>query len=92
MIQTGFKVNGVGNFIKDYLSVIILIPAFIGGIWQLIELMSISMPNIRFFSISQIVPDGLLILMFFSFLGINMALPKFLDAILPKKKKGIIKL
>lgn len=86
MIQTGFKVNGVGNFVKDHLSVIILVPAFIGGIWQLIELMNISMPYIRFFSISQIVPDGILILLFFSFVGINTMMPMFFDAILPKKK------
>lgn len=86
MIQTGFKRNGVVDFVKNHLSTIILIPAFVGGIWQLIELMSISMPYIRFFSISQIVPDGLLILMFLSFVGISTMLPAFLDAILPKKK------
>lgn len=86
MIQTGFKVNGVGNFVKDYISIIILVPAFIGGIWQLLELMSISMPYVRFFSISQIVPDGILILIFLSLISASVMFPLFLDSILPKKE------
>lgn len=85
MIQTGFKINGIGLFFKDYLSFIILIPAFIGGIWQLIELMSISQPYISFFSISQIVPDGILILIFLLLALASIMFPLFLDSILPKK-------
>ncbi|QIH37868.1 hypothetical protein G7A72_03210 [Flavobacterium sp. Sr18] len=64
MIQTGLKITTIGKFLKEYLSVLIIVPAFIGGLWQAFELMSISIPYIRFFSISQIVPDGILILMF----------------------------
>lgn len=64
MIQTGIKLKTVVDFLKEYLSIIIVVPAFIGGLWQAIELMSISVPYIRFFSISQIVPDGILILLF----------------------------
>ena len=52
------------KFFQANLSTVVVIPAFIGGLWQAIELMNISIPYIRFFSISQIVPDGLLILMF----------------------------
>lgn len=48
--------------IKNYLSLIIIIPAVLGGFWQLIELSTISTSYIRFFSISQVVPDGLLVL------------------------------
>ncbi|WP_348814152.1 hypothetical protein, partial [Flavobacterium maritimum] len=48
----------------NYLSVLVIVPAFIGGLWQIIELSNISITYIRFFSISQIVPDGLLILLF----------------------------
>lgn len=65
MIQTGIKTNKVVSFIKDNLSLIVILPAFIGGLWQSIELMSISTPYIRFFSVSQIIPDGILILLFF---------------------------
>lgn len=49
-------------WIKDNLSLIILVPAILGGLWQLLELASIGIPYIRFFSVSQIVSDGLLIL------------------------------
>ncbi len=65
MIQTGIQIKKIGEFLKEYLSVLIVVPAFIGGIWQAIELMKISYSYIRFFSISQIVPDGILVLMFF---------------------------
>jgi len=57
-------VSRIYSEIKDNLSIILIIPAFLGGLWQIIELWSISMPYVRFFSISQIVPDGLLILIF----------------------------
>lgn len=65
MIQTGLKADKIGEFLKEHLSVLIIVPAFIGGLWQSIELMSISIPYIRFFSLSQIIPDGILILVFF---------------------------
>ena len=64
MIHTGIKLKNIIDFLKQNLSVLVVIPAFIGGLWQSIELMSISTQYIRFFSISQIVPDGILILMF----------------------------
>ncbi|RXM44236.1 hypothetical protein [Flavobacterium sp. YO64] len=63
MIQTGIKSKEIVGFLKDNLNIIIVVPAFIGGLWQALELMSISITYIRFFSISQIVPDGLLIIM-----------------------------
>ncbi|MDQ8012949.1 MAG: hypothetical protein REI96_10905 [Flavobacterium nitrogenifigens] len=57
------ELKSISAFIKKNLSIIIIIPAFIGGAWQALELMNISVQYIRFFSISQIVPDGLVILM-----------------------------
>lgn len=65
MIQTGITATGIINYIQKKLSVIIIVPAFIGGLWQALELLNISTPFLRFFSISQIVPDGLLILIIF---------------------------
>lgn len=50
------------EYLRQNLSVLIIIPAFLGGVWQLFELTSISISYIRFFSITQIVPDGLLII------------------------------
>ncbi|MFC3901362.1 hypothetical protein SAMN05421749_10114 [Acinetobacter marinus] len=50
-------------FIKENLSLIILIPTILGGIYQVLNILTIiGLPYIRFFSISQVVPDGLMIL------------------------------
>jgi hypothetical protein len=53
------------EFLKSNLSLIILLPTLLGGIWQLLELLKISPSFIRFFSVSQLIPDGLLILFVF---------------------------
>lgn len=47
--------------IRDNLSVIILFPTLLGGIWQIIQLLRIKPVMVRFFSITQLVSDGLLI-------------------------------
>lgn len=69
------------NQIKDNLTFIILIPTILGGIWQIWELSNVSVGFIRFFSISQLVSDGLLILflLFFSwiFFKIGSSLGRF---------------
>ncbi|WKL48377.1 hypothetical protein Q1W71_01090 [Flavobacterium pectinovorum] len=67
MIKLSQSQNEKLKFLRENLSILIIVPAFLGGIWQLFELMAISFPLIRFFSISQIVPDGLLILGFLLF-------------------------
>ncbi|MGJ0362865.1 hypothetical protein NG776_02620 [Aliarcobacter cryaerophilus] len=51
------------KFTKEYLSFIILIPALLGGFWQAFALITISIPYIRFFSASQVLADGLLIIL-----------------------------
>jgi hypothetical protein len=50
------------EFIKENISLILLIPTALGGFWQIIELAYVGVPYIRFFSISQLLADGLLIL------------------------------
>ncbi|HSD14510.1 MAG TPA: hypothetical protein VLB74_07670, partial [Flavobacterium sp.] len=57
--------------INQYLSLIIIVPALLGGLWQIIELSRISFSFIRFFSVSQIIPDGLLILLFVLTFGVS---------------------
>lgn len=47
--------------IKENLSVIAIIPLILGGVWQIAELASISSSYIRFFSVTQQLADGLLI-------------------------------
>ena len=50
------------KFLKEYLSLIIIIPTFLGGIWQILELSLMSISYVRFFSITQLVADGILII------------------------------
>jgi len=66
------------DFLKEYLSVILLVPTLLGGFWQLIELSSISTAYIRFFSITQVIPDGLLILFIISCIIGSLYLSKHL--------------
>ena len=50
------------KLLKEYLPLVIIVPPFFGGIWQIIELSSMSMSYVRFFSITQLIADGLLII------------------------------
>lgn len=50
---------------------ILIVPTILGGLWQILELSSISTSYIRFFSVTQIVPDGLLVLFFLSSLYLS---------------------
>lgn len=45
---------------KEYISLVLLIPTILGGGLQLYELGSISISFIRFFSVSQLLADGIL--------------------------------
>ncbi|MEJ2437664.1 MAG: hypothetical protein P8Y49_09870 [Sulfurovaceae bacterium] len=48
------------RLIKEYLPLIVLVPVVIGGLWQIIALASMSIAYIRFFSVTQLIADGLL--------------------------------
>lgn len=56
------QLDKIYKYVKDNLSIIILLPTILGGLWQLIELSSLSFSFVRFFSVTQLLPDGLLIL------------------------------
>lgn len=47
--------------IKENLSLIVLIPSVIGGLWQILELLTIGLSYVRFFSLTQLVSDGITI-------------------------------
>lgn len=55
------------QILKDNLTIIALIPTFLGGIWQLFQLGGISIQMIRFFSLTQLVNDGVLLILFLIF-------------------------
>lgn len=50
------------RFLKNNLALAALFPTLLGGIWQVAKLTSISVNAVRFFSISQLLIDGLLII------------------------------
>lgn len=53
------------NYFKEYLSVILIVPTIIGGLYQLINIIYyVGFPYVRFFSVAQVVPDGILVGMF----------------------------
>ena len=85
------KIINIKNDFKDNLSLIILLPTLLGGVYQAIELIIISPSLIRFFSISQLIADGLFILVYFV---VILVMPYFaayiiLDLILKKHPKSL---
>lgn len=60
------RVKKVLHLIKENINLLILIPTVLGGFWQLIELVSMDVSFVRFFSITQVVSDGLIILFLLS--------------------------
>lgn len=58
--------NKTYTLIKDNITIYALIPTVTGGIWQMIKLLQISPNMIRFFSLSQMISDSVLIILFFS--------------------------
>lgn len=71
------NINERLKFVKDNIQYIILLPTIFGGIWQLLELANISISFIRFFSVSQLVADGLLILFIVAFLYMGYKIVSF---------------
>lgn len=64
------------DFLNEYLSIIVLMPAIIGGLYQLINIIYyVGFPYVRFFSVTQVIPDGLLIGVFILFFLIIYFLP-----------------
>jgi len=57
------------SYLSKHLSLVLLIPALLGGLWQIIELSQMSFSYVRFFSASQVLADGLLILILLIFFG-----------------------
>jgi hypothetical protein len=57
------------QFLKDYFTIILIIPTVLGGLWQIFELAKIDISFIRFFSISQLIQDGLIFLSYFLFIS-----------------------
>lgn len=93
--KTFKKILNIKNLIKDNLSLLILIPTIFGGAIQFIQLSAISPSLIKFFSLNQLIIDGLFIIIYFSLI---IALPYYIayktmsfTKNLPPKKLKIIR-
>jgi hypothetical protein len=81
--------NKVLTFLKDHLNLVLIVPGILGGVWQILELSSLSISFVRFFSVTQLIADGLLILLiafniFVYFLMVKFMLRFVLSAKLPE--------
>lgn len=56
------------DFLRDNISLIVLIPTFFGASWQIVALARLNLSYIRFFSVTQVPVDGAL-LIFIALLG-----------------------
>ncbi len=71
---------------------VLSIPTFLGGLWQFIGLMRVGIPYGRFFSVSQLIADGLLTLLLIAVLfAVTTAMIVFLDYINEYKLKITLK-
>ena len=71
------RVKKVLDYIKENINILILISTVLGGFWQLLELVRIEISFIRFFSLTQVVSDGLVImflLLIFAFINLGVFL------------------
>lgn len=78
--QTGknSKFSRYYSFIKDNKEIIVLVPSILGASWQILELANIQFSYIRFFSASQAIIDGILILTFIGIPFIYFYISRFL--------------
>ena len=90
MFVNTIKLKIFFEFIKNNISVILLLPAILGGFWQIIELSKMSISYIRFFSATQLLPDGLLVLFIFSMILLAIKLGSLEK--LPSLQKKILKI
>ena len=76
------------DFFKENKEIIILIPTLLGGLYQILNLLIlVGMPYVRYFSVSQVIPDGLLIsiAIFWVYLVLKIILSLILDSIVDNK-------
>lgn len=59
------KINKNSEKYKNVFPLILILPTLVGGLWQILELIFIDPSLIRFFSITQLISDGILILSIF---------------------------
>jgi len=56
------------DWLRENLGLLLAVPTLTGGVWQVVSLITLGLPFVRFFSLSQLVADGILILIIISFI------------------------
>lgn len=64
--STKQRINFLSSIIKNNIAIIVLIPTVLGGLIQLFKLGTMDLRYIRYFSVTQLVPDGLLAILILS--------------------------
>lgn len=87
--ETSNKFSKYSSWLKENLNIVVLVPTVIGGVWQILELLTISPSYIRFFSITQVVSDGLLSLFILTmiYLAIKLGSMRFITSKLENPEK-----
>lgn len=75
------------GLLRKNLPLLLLLPTLFGGIWQVLSLANVGIPYIRFFSINQLISDGLILI------GSILAISLFslMSYFLAKKQVEILK-
>lgn len=79
------------HWIIENITIVLLIPSFLGALWQIAELSRINIAYIRFFSVSQIPVDGILILILIILIVVNTKVVIALTKYNFKSKMELIK-
>ncbi|ALM48948.1 hypothetical protein AMR72_08640 [Flavobacterium psychrophilum] len=69
--DSGFigKIKSYIKFVSEHITIILLIPTLLGGLWQVVSLGTTSISYIRFFSISQLLSDGIILMIWLCLWG-----------------------
>jgi len=72
-----FEINNLEEIksLRELLPFIVVIPTLVGGLWQILNLFFIDITLLRFFSMSQMVADGLLVIIFSLIISTIVGLP-----------------
>lgn len=75
------RLNDLWNLCKDNIVMFVAVPTVLGGIWQIICLTTISFSYVRFFSATQLLPDGIIIFVILaSYYLLYLLVRKYKDA------------
>lgn len=69
--------KNIVSFLKDHLSLIAAIPLILGGLWQAVGLGTMSVSYLRFFSVTKLIADGIIILLVIAILVMTILIVRW---------------